>query len=745
VVPQLPELPYVRQILLALAMCASCAAQNGLNYSRIFPSLGNRFDTSITAMTSDAAGNVYLTGWTEDQILPVTPGVVQPNFGGGNCSNGPVGGGSPSQPVTFTCPDAFVVKLDANSRIVFATYLGSGTYHQATSIALDASGNIYVAGITGGFPTIPGSKFTGGATFIVKLNPSATTLLYTASIPGTGPLPFVTPNSPISPQGGLVMNMVVDSAGNAYFTASAGSGFPVTSSAIGTKGGIAVGKLDPTGQNLVYATYLGGSGNDSPGAIAIDAAGDAYLTGSTNSADFPTTKGVLQPALAPGSASAFVAKLNPSGNGLIYSTYLGGDPSAIGQLIQVDSNGNAYVLGTGDIPVTPGAYQSTNGAYSAFLAKLNPDATALVYATYISTNSVTPSILQVDAAGNAYVSGEAAQGFMASSDALQPCRAGGADAFVLQLAPDGAFAAATYLGGSGEDLGSALNVLSDGTVLLAGLTTTSDFLVTPDSPLSAPGYFIAKFQIANPGNASQLCSILAPENSANFEDAPIAPGELVTLWGLRFGPEAGMPMQFDSSGKVATELAGVKVFFNEFQAPILYAQSEQINAQVPWELAGQTSAQVHVEYNGVSTRSGIATLQASAPALFPAVYGSPQGAIINQDGTPNSPANPAPAGSVVSIYGTGGGATSPISVTGGLAPLKPLANLVLPAIVTIDGTLNADVQYAGVAPTLISGLFQINFKVPPSLGALATHRVDVTIGSGTTEGLISVTVATSEP
>jgi uncharacterized protein (TIGR03437 family) len=298
------------------------------------------------------------------------------------------------------------------------------------------------------------------------------------------------------------------------------------------------------------------------------------------------------------------------------------------------------------------------------------------------------------------------------------------------------------MGGSGEDLAFALNADADGTVVLAGLTTTSDFLVTSDSSLSPPGFFIAQFQIANPSNASQPCSILAPENGANFQDGPLAPGELVTFWGLRFGPAAGAQMQFDSSGKVTTELAGVQVFFNEFQAPILYAQSEQINAQVPWELADQTSAQVHVEYNGVSTRTGIVALQPSAPALFPAQYGAAQGAIINQDGTHNSVANPAPAGSVVSIFGTGGGATNPASLTGGLALLKPLATLVLPATGIIDGTLNADVQYAGIAPTLISGLFQINFRVPQSLGAYAAHRVDITIGSASTQGLISVTVAT---
>jgi uncharacterized protein (TIGR03437 family) len=536
----------------------------------------------------------------------------------------------------------------------------------------------------------------------------------------------------------------VDSAGNAYFAAEGTPGFPVTSNAIQLSGPMVVGKLDPTGQNLIYATYLGGSGLDSPGTIAIDSSGNAYLTGFTGSTDFPVTKGVLQTVLKRGNTNAFVAKLNSSGSALAYATYLGGSSVSHGNVIRVDSSGNAYVLGTGDVPVTPGAYQATfalDGS-SAFLAKLNSDATALVYSTYISTNSVPPSILDVDPSGNAYVSGQAGPGFMASPDALQPCRAGGADDFVLKLAADGKFVAATYLGGSSEDFAFALSADADGTVVLAGLTTTADFLVTTDSLLTPPGYFVAKFRIADPGNASRPCSILAPENGANFQDGPVSPGELVTFWGLRFGPAAGAQMQSDSSGKIATELAGVRVFFNEFQAPILYAQSEQINAQVPWELAGQTAAQVHVEYNGVSTRTGMVMLRASAPALFPAQDGAAQGAIINQDGSRNSVANPAPAGSVVSIFGTGGGATNPISVTGGIAPLKPLATLVLPATVTIDNTVSADVQYAGVAPTLISGLFQINFQVPQSLGASAAHRIDVKVGNASTEGKISVTLAT---
>jgi uncharacterized protein (TIGR03437 family) len=724
----------VRIFLLALTSCLSCAAQDGLIYSRIFPFLGSVHDTAITAMTSDAAGNIYLTGWTEEPSLPVTPGVVQPKFTGGGCTDGP-------NTTPYTCPDGFVVKLDANSNIVFATYLGGG-YSQTSSIGLDAAGNIYVASITTGFSTLPGSKYTGGATFIVKLNPTGTAFLYTAAIPGTGNLPFLMPNGANTPPDNAVIQMVVDQAGNAYFTALGTSGFPVTANPIATKGGIVVGKLDPTGQNLIYATYLGGSGNDNPGAIAIDSAGDAYVTGSTDSPDFPTTTGVLQSTLPPGTASAFIVKLNPAGNQLIYGTYFGGPSDSAMESISVDPGGDAYVLGIGNIEVTAGAYQTTSDPGGAFVAKLNPGATALVYATYIVTHAIPAAILQVDAGGNAYVAGVAGGGFMASADALQPCRAGGADAFVLELAPDGKFTAATYLGGSGEDFAYALQPLSDGTVLLAGATNTSDFLVTPDSKLSAPGYFIAKFQIANAGNAARPCSILAPEDSANFQDNPVAPGELVTLWGLRFGPVTGAPLQFDSTGRIATTLAGVRVFFDGFAAPLLYAQSEQINTQVPWELAGKTTAQMHVEYNGVSTRTGIVTLQPSAPALFPAKYGAPQGAIINQDGTPNSPTNPAPAGSVVSIYGTGGGLTNPASVTGGIAPIKPKTTLELPTTVIIDDTLSVAADYAGVAPTFVSGLMQINLRIPQSLGPLAAHRVDVNIGNGSTQGMISVTIAT---
>jgi len=164
----------------------SAQAATGLVYSHILPPLG----VHITAMTTDSAGNVYVTGSTQYSLFPATPGVVQTKFAGGDCSY-PVLPGQPPQ--GFTCPDAFVIKLDAQGNVVFATLLGGAGFDEATSIALDGAGNIYIAGITTSFnfPQAAGMRFAGrGPTFLAKLNPTGTALLYTALIQGTGDLPF---------------------------------------------------------------------------------------------------------------------------------------------------------------------------------------------------------------------------------------------------------------------------------------------------------------------------------------------------------------------------------------------------------------------------------------------------------------------------------------------------------------------------------------------------------------------------
>ena len=349
-----------------------CRAATGLDYSSL---LNGYTSLSITAVATDASGNVYLTGSTSDPGFPATPGVIQTQLHGGSCQSS---AGSPfNPPPTFLCPDAFVIKLNAQGGIVFATLFGGGGYDQATSIGMDSARNIYISGITtsGNLPGLPASApAVITPTFIAKLNPTATEVLYLTLLPGTGFLPLFAPFEPNVPESTTNISMTVDASGNAYFAASGTPGFPVVGTPLQSTGPMAVGKLNPSG-SLVYGTYLGGIGSDSPNGIAIDATGSAYITGMTSSADFPVTRGALQTSF-PGVANAFVAKLAPAGDKLEYATYLGGPAFTYGTGIRVDSEGDAYVfggLGSTGFPITAQAFQTNYiGGSSGFLSKVSP-------------------------------------------------------------------------------------------------------------------------------------------------------------------------------------------------------------------------------------------------------------------------------------------------------------------------------------------------------------------------------------
>jgi uncharacterized protein (TIGR03437 family) len=180
-----------------------------------------------------------------------------------------------------------------------------------------------------------------------------------------------------------------------------------------------------------------------------------------------------------------------------------------------------------------------------------------------------------------------------------------------------------------------------------------------------------------------------------------------------------------------TQLAGVQVTFDGFPAPLLYVQDQQINTVAPWDLGMDTpygsSTVVNVKVGDVATNTFTNPLAAAAPGIF-ATSATNQAAVLNQDGTLNSPSNPAAAGSVIAIYGTGGGPTSPMGQTGAVSPLS-LSPLVLPVQVEIGGMNATDVIYAGAAPSLISGVFQINVRVPDVIPAGTGYVLSVTIGS----------------
>jgi hypothetical protein len=208
--------------------------------------------------------------------------------------------------------------------------------------------------------------------------------------------------------------------------------------------------IDP----LVYSTYVGGSGNDEGIGIAVDGAGNAYVTGQTTSTNFPTMN-PLQPANG-GGVDAFVAEINPTGSSLVYSTYLGGSGQDQAQGIVVDSSGDAYVTGfttSTNFPTMNPLQPSNAGGGDAFVAELNPTGSALIYSTYLGGSGSDGGIgIAVDSLGDAYLTGQTYSTNFPTMNPLQPSNAGGSDAFVAELNPTGsAFVYSTYLGGSGND------------------------------------------------------------------------------------------------------------------------------------------------------------------------------------------------------------------------------------------------------------------------------------------------------
>ena len=311
--------------------------------------LGGSYDTA-NAIAVDLWGSAYVTGETTSSNFPTTKGAIQTTYRGGY--------------------DAFVTKLNPRgSALVYSTFLGGSKYDSGYGIALDPSGDAYVTGYTGSndFPTTEGAfqrTYSGGyEVFVTKLNLRGA-LVYSTYLGGSGT--------------GTGNAIAVDSSGHAYVTGQASSGnLPTTEGAFQTTCAgdfdTFVTKLDRSGSALLYSTYLGGNDSDTGNGVAVDAWGNAYVTGFTMSGNFPTTGGGVQTTNR-GYRNAFVTTLNPRGSALVYSTYLGGSSYDLGLGIALDPWGIAYVTGfttSINFPTTEGAFQTSPPGYrNAFVAKL---------------------------------------------------------------------------------------------------------------------------------------------------------------------------------------------------------------------------------------------------------------------------------------------------------------------------------------------------------------------------------------
>lgn len=387
--------------------------------------------------------------------------------------------------------------------LVYSTFLGGSADDAGNGIAVDCAGQAYVTGNTYSvnFPVTAGAfdtswnggafTFGGGDTFVTKLNSNGSALVYSTFLGGTLDEPI------------FGSSIAVDSAGYAYVTGTTDSpDFPTTPGAFQTvlKGveDAFVTKLNRNGSGLVYSTYLGGTGQDDTNfynSIAVDSGGHAYVTGFTDSLDYPTTPGAFQTVNKGGFYDAFVTKLNTRGTGLEYSTYLGGSGQDGTQGIAVDAAGRAYVTGytdSPDFPVKNAAQPTLGGSTDAFVTKLNSSGTALVYSTYLGGTADDAGLsIAVDSGGRAYVSGGTnSPNFPTTANALQPVAQGSFDGFVTKLSASGsAFVYSTYLGGTLDDQANGIAVDSAGQAHITGWTTSPDFPVTADAfqPVNAGG------------------------------------------------------------------------------------------------------------------------------------------------------------------------------------------------------------------------------------------------------------------
>ena len=467
--------------------------------------------------------------------------------------------------------------------LIYSTFLGGSSDDFGQDIALDGAGHAYVAGTTLSvdFPTTPGtwdSSLDGfGDVFVAKLDPSGTSLVY-ATFLGGG----------MHDQAG---GIAVDGSGRAYVSGGTRSpDFPATVGAFDSTynggwwwGGDAfVAKLDAAGASIIYATYLGGSRADAGGGIRVDASGCAYVTGGTASTDFPTTPGAFDTSHNGGyltGADAFVAKLDPTGTGLLYSTFIGGSLDEGAGSIALDGLGSAHVVGgtaSGDLPVTSGAFDTSY--HGTFVAKLESDGSSLLYCTYLGGNRLDRGrAIAVDPAGNAYITGWTTSdaGFPITQGAFDVSHNGGYDAFVVKLDPAGAtLLYGTYLGGSGfdyvGDFGRDITVDSSGAAYVTGTTSSADFPTTPrafdTSHNGSRDVFLAKL---DPSGASLLYSTYL--GGSSYEDgsgiAADASGQVYVTGGTQSVDFPTTPGAFDLSYDGAGPLVWGDAFVVKFSIP----------------------------------------------------------------------------------------------------------------------------------------------------------------------------------
>jgi hypothetical protein len=427
--------------------------------------LGGSGDDHGFAIAVDGSGDTYITGETGSSDFPTGPGSFDPTYTGGT--------------------EVFVTKLNEHGTgLSYSTYLGGSGDERGTDIAVDAGHNAYVTGYTTSsdfpMPDVAYNRTFGGNedAFVTKLNLTGASLNYSTYLGG-----HAYDNA---------YGIAVDSIGNAYVTGTTSSDdFPVNPGAYDTtyngNNDIFVTKLNAAGTGLGYSTFVGGSNTEYGRDITVDQEARAYVTGNTASTNFPTTAGAYDPSLSAGTVDAFVMKMNLTGAGLTYSTYLGGSDDDFAFGITVDGDKNAYITGhtaSADFPTTPGAFDTSynGGLYDVFVSKLDTGGSILEYSTFLGGPGYESGDgIVVDGGGNAYVTGSASSsGFPTTTGAYNQTFSGDSDLFITRLNPVGSgLSYSTFLGGAQVENGGNIAIDYLRNVYVTGSTNSHDFPTTP--------------------------------------------------------------------------------------------------------------------------------------------------------------------------------------------------------------------------------------------------------------------------
>jgi uncharacterized protein (TIGR03437 family) len=725
--------------LCALAVCLT----NGMHAENLLGGTGFLHDLNglnVIAVVSDPnTGDEIVAGVATKDGLPAFPVAIQPHYFNSFCGTIP-GPGSAANP----CGDVYVARFSLPGRLVSGTYLGGSGADTLGGIALDAAGNLYLLGTSrsADFPiplaVLGGSTSTRTGAFVIQLRRDGT-LGFARALPINQD---ATPTK-LAVSGGSIY---VAGTGFAGSVATTPGVLQPQAAATGQADGFLV-KLDTATGSIVYATYLGGSQTETLNGLAADAAGNAYVAGSTQSKDYPVTAGAWH-QVAPGTSlqsSIFVSVVNASGSGLAASAVFGGESNDSADQLVLAPNGDILLAGVSaskSFPVTPGALRAENfGPPSAFLTRLPPDLSSPVFSTFLDRDTQV-AMLAEDTDGTIVLVGNTQSRFFPlTHNAKERCFASG---FLARLSGDGT----TLIYGSFFKISNNSFQLThatlapNGNLLISALSAGYDLTFYQGSSVAAgpndpPTAFMFRF---GPGFGSVLSRFCAV-NSASLDPALTYTGELITLFGssllgniLADSPtgEAGHP---DADRRYPLELGGIQVRIGGQLAGLLFASSDQVNASAPALSPTGDPVSIELLRGGQVVASTTARLLENAPGLFRA-GDTQQAAAVNEDGSGNNADHQARAGSRLTLFGTGFGATSPPQdqrVAAGTP--RPLAT---PLKIYVN-SVEASVLFAGQAVSAPPGLIQIDIVVP-DVPAAGSYPVNFLLGTAFQLGLADVWV-----